>query len=97
MGTLRATLPDGGMAERKISRHTVYRYGLAAKRDDEWSLVSVHRTARAASRARLKLAGCFKPDGILDRLKVVEVVPVFDHGNDHHVQISTRFKQAASA
>ena len=96
MGTLRATLPDGGMAEKKISRHTVYRYGLAARRGDEWSLVSVHRTAKAASRARLKLAGCFKPDGILERLKVVDVVPVFDQENDHHPQVSTRLKRAAS-
>jgi len=96
MGTLRATLPDGELAEKRISRHTVYRYGLAAMRGDEWSLVSVHRTAKAASRARARLAGCFKHDGMLERLKVIDVVPVLDQENDHHPQVSTRLNRAAS-
>ena len=74
MGTLQATLPDGVVVEREISRADRYGHGLAMKRGSKWILVSVHMSHNAAWANGRRLARSLGLDGVLGRS--VDVIPL---------------------
>lgn len=98
MGILRAILPDGTEVEREISRHTLYRHGLAAFRDGRWVLISVHREEKTAEYKRKRLAGFYVPDKEFCARESLKVIPIVRDSSDmeiDHVQSSTMVSHSA--
>ena len=95
MGTLQATLPDGALVEREISRADRYGHGLAMKRGSKWILVSVHMSHNAAWANGRRLAKSLGLESALGRsIDVVPLSLVFIHQPEtiDSSQMSTRVR-----
>lgn len=76
MGTLLATMPNGAVHEREMSRPERYSHGLAIKRGSEWILLSVHSSHKLASKSLNRLERCFSGGPAFGDYPEIEVVPL---------------------
>ena len=74
--TLQATMPDGVVIEKTVTRPEAYRFAMAQKRFNQWILLSIHSSQALAEKSKGRLERCFSGENGSQGLQPIEVVPL---------------------